>query len=79
MALGQFNLMGENDEKGILDDSEALLECVKEWKDANRDERKRVRIQYEKLQTSNSDDERSSIRLAKGEQRPRFHSSESKN
>jgi len=66
MALGQFNLMGENDEKGILDDSEALLECVKEWKDANRDERKRVRIQYEKLQTSNSDDERSSIRLAKG-------------
>jgi len=46
MALGQFSFLDEAD-RDVLDNSPSLHEAVKTWKLANRDERKRVRIQYE--------------------------------
>ena len=55
MMMGQFSFMGESD-KEVLDDSSILVECVQEWKSANRDERKRVRIQYEAAESSTGED-----------------------
>ena len=52
--MGQFSFVGEKD-KEVLDDSEALIECVREWKGANRDDRKRVRIQYESAESTSED------------------------
>jgi len=54
MSMGQFSFVGEKD-KEVLDDSEALIECVREWKGANRDDRKRVRIQYESAESTSED------------------------
>jgi len=46
MALGHFSFLDEAN-KTVLDENSALLEAAREWKTANRDERKRIRIQYE--------------------------------
>lgn len=48
MVLGQFSFLDEA-ERNVFDNSPSLHDAVKTWKLANRDERKRVRIQYEPL------------------------------
>jgi len=67
MALGHFSFLDEAS-KSVLDDNPDLHEAAKEWKNANRDERKRIRIQYEPAPETPEGDEKaaSSLRKAKG-------------